>query len=802
MHQPRRHVGFKRRALLIALITAAVAGVLVLFGVQSVQRIQAVEDRWVVYNQDATEAGRLLHSISRQMGYGGFIHNFKNFILRRDLEDLAMLTNNREAVDADLDKLERFVISQEEKTALGVIRAVFNKYAESVTSAAEAFKRGLSSVEVDILVKIDNGPTLGAIAVLNHSFLTRARLAETQINMALKAAANMVWVLLAVVPVVVLLGVVLILFLRRIMVANANLGEVRDELAMLLRQAPDAILHVGSDGRILRANDRAMALFGYAREELLEKFIEDLIPHRYQGEHVGIREQAFDDMSSRPVGRGAELYTLTKDGREVPVEISLNFSLSGGKRIATAIVRDVTERKLAEEALKQAHDELEQRVRERTNELEQRTRELEDEISERRRAESQLVQSAKMATIGEMSSGITHELNQPMNIMRMGVEAAQIRIQRGQADIASLAETLARIESQILRMSEIVNHMRIYSRQDTEGHVPFDPYQAVREGCKLFAGQLAGGDVDLVVDVPTPNEGTGEGAGDEACDGQGQVLGHAIRLEQVILNLLSNARDAIISRQAREGAAPAGRIRVHMHEDAERAAIYIAVDDNGGGVAEDVLPHIFAPFVTTKESGQGTGLGLSISYGIIEGMQGVINAANTDEGARFEITVPRVEKHSLALDAKAQGAGGAHPTAVQSRIEGGALQTRIDSATVLVVDDETSAAHSLADFLQEMGYLVYTAYNGEEAIRIFESDPVDAVITDLHMPVMDGWALIVKLREHSSTLPIFAMTGHVHEDPDAPPPQGATDVWQKPISLSEVAQRLHAACGEQGHSQS
>jgi len=784
VHQPRRHVGFKRRALLIAVITAAVAGVLVLFGVQSVQRIQAVEDRWVVYNQDAAEAGRLLHSISRQMGYGGFIHNFKNFILRRDLEDLAMLTNNRDAVYADLDKLERFVISQEEKAALGVIRAVFNKYTESVNSAAEAFKRGLSSVEVDILVKIDDRPTLGAIATLNHSFLTRARLAETQINMALQAAANMVWVLLAVVPVVVFLGVVLILFLRRIMVANVNLGEVRDELAMLMRQAPDAILHVGSDGSIMRANDRAVVLFGYARDELLEKSIEDLIPQRYQSDHVGIREQAFDSMSSRPVGRGAELFTLTKDGHEIPVEISLNFSLSGGKRIATAIIRDVTERKLVEEALKQAHDELEQRVRDRTVELEQRTRELEDEISERRRAESQLVQSAKMATIGEMSSGITHELNQPMNIMRMGVEAAQIRIQRGQADIASLAETLARIESQILRMSEIVNHMRIYSRQDTEGRVPFDPYQAVREGCKLFSGQLPGVNVELVENVPPPN------------DEQGEVLGHAIRLEQVILNLLSNARDAILARQSRDAQAPVGQIRVHMHEDVERATVYIGVDDNGGGITEDVLPHIFAPFVTTKESGQGTGLGLSISYGIIEGMQGVISVANTDDGARFEISLPRVDKRSLVMDATMQGDEGAGSTSSQPRIENDMLSTRTDSATVLVVDDEASAAHSLSDFLQDMGYLVYTAYNGEEAIQIYDSDPVDAVITDLHMPVMDGWALISKLRELSSTLPIFAMTGHGHEDPAKPSPPGVTEVWHKPISLSEVAQRLHVACSD------
>jgi len=790
VYRARTRVGFKRRALVIAVITAAVAGVLVLFGVQSVRRIQEVEDRWVVYNQDAAEAGRLLHSISRQMGYGGFIHNFKNFILRRDLEYVATLTSNREVIDGDLDKLERLVISEEEKTALNIIRAVFHQYAESVDIAAEAFKRGLSSVEVDILVKVDDGPTLAAIAELNHSFLTRARLAEHQINMALQAAANMVWVILAVVPVIVLLGVVLILFLRRIMDANANLAEVRDELGMLLRQAPDAILHVGSDGRILRANDRAVVLFGYPRDALLHKCIEDLIPKRYQGAHIGIREQAFDTMSSRPIGRGAALYALTKGDREVPVEISLNFSLSGGKRIATAIVRDVTERKRAEQALKRAHDELEQRVRERTVELEQRTRELEGEINERRRAESQLVQSAKMATIGEMASGITHELNQPMNIMRMGVEAAQIRIQRGQADIASLAETLERIESQILRMSEIVNHMRIYSRQDTQGRVPFDPYQAVREGCKMFAGQLSGVDVDLVVDLPQTGEATG-------C-----VLGHAIRLEQVVLNLLSNARDAILGRQTHSVDDVAGQIGVRMREDITHATIFITVEDNGGGISEDVLPHIFAPFVTTKESGHGTGLGLSISYGIVEGMDGAISVVNTGEGARFEVTLPRVDRGDLLQDRENEAAAadfGDHPASSEA---GGASLP----AKILVVDDEVSAAHGLSDFLQDIGYLVYTAYNGEEAIRIFESDPVDAVITDMRMPVMDGGALIRQLREGSATLPIFAMTGHepggTADNNTSDELQGATDVWGKPISLEEVARRLQTTCGGPGKSRS
>lgn len=778
MEVPRRRTGFKRRAALIVVLTGIAVGGLLLFGVQSVQRIQAVEKRWADYSQNAAEAGRLLHDISRQLGYGGYIHNFKNYVLRRDLEYVATLVNNRDAVYADLDALERHVISDEEKAALIDIRNVFEKYANGVPIAAEAFSRGLSSVEVDILVRVDDTPALSAIAALNHSFLMRTRLAESETNKAMKAASFMVWVLIAMVPVIAVLGVILILFLRRIMDANFNLAEVRDELSMLLRQAPDAILHVGGDGKVLRANDRALALFNYPREELLNKSVEDLIPGRYRSGHVGIREHAFQDMSSRPIGEDTELFALTKDGHEVPVDISLNFSLSGGRRIATAIIRDVTERKRAEEELKHAHDELELRVRERTIELEQRTGELEAEISERKRAETQLVQSAKMATIGEMASGITHELNQPMNIMRMGVEAAQIRIERGQADMEYLGETLQKVEGQILRMSDIINHMRVYSRQDAEGQAPFDPYQAIREGCKLFEAQLSGVNVELTLSIP------------EGVDSK--ILGHGTRLEQVMLNLLSNARDAALSHkeQAEEGFL--GRISVTTEQNDQTGVLQIRVEDNGGGIPEEVLPHIFAPFVTTKESGRGTGLGLSISYGIIEGMHGTIEATNTEVGACFEIALPLVgaETEGDVVPRHEPDEGLGAPEVLET------LKAAANTVKILVVDDEMTAAHSLSDFLQETGYLVYTAYNGEEAIQIYESDPTDAVITDLRMPVMDGEELIRQLRVHSKTLPIFAMTGHdLPGDGENSLAQGATELWRKPISLGDVAQRLKSSCG-------
>lgn len=784
MDRNRANDSYKRGAAVIVAVTIVVAGFMLILGIQTIQRLRAVENHWSTFSNDAVEASNLLHAVSVQMGYGGYIHHFKNFVLRRDPGQLDALTENRIAVEALLEALDRHVITSGEKAALADILATFDKYTQAAERAGVAFERGLSSVEVDILTKVDDTPAEAAFAVLENSFRERQQLAQEETQKALETASSTVLLLLVVVPVVVLLGMMLVVFLRRIVDGNARLAELRDELESLLRQAPDAILHVEQNGAIVRVNDQAVRLFGYPREEFLKLRVEDLLPYAFRHAHTSIRTRAFDDMSPRPIGNGADLQALTKDGRVVPVEISLNFSQSGGRRIATAIVRDITERKLAGEALKEAHDVLEKRVQTRTAQLQRRTDQLEAEIKERRRAENQLIQSAKMATIGQMASGITHELNQPMNIMRMGVEAAQIRIQRGQVDIAMLSETLRKVEDQIVRMSDIITHMRAYSRLDTEGQVPFDPALAVAEGCKLFSAQLQGDDIDLDVSVPA---------------GVSPVMGHANRLEQVILNLLSNARDAIKAHRAREGTFQPGRIGVSVREDAANGNIIILVEDTGGGVPRDVLPHIFAPFVTTKESGRGTGLGLSISFGIVEGMGGTIEVMNVDRGdvegglqrgARFAIQLPVATKADLQAAAQrdaAAAAAGDPDTAVPGRAGG--------VSKILVVDDEVGAAHSLSDFLQEVGYLVYTAYNGEEALQLFDSDPVDAVITDLRMPAMSGGELAKALQRRKADLPIFIMTGQGGDDREVDVPPGITAIWRKPISLSDVARHLKDLAG-------
>ena len=336
-----RSGGYGRGAIVIAAVTAVVAGFLLIFGAQAVERIRAVENHWGVYSRDAAEADQLLHHISVAMGYGGFIHNFKNYILRRDLTALERLEETRHTLSTDLAALKKRIISDGEKAALADIQATYTRYDAAVERARVAFERGLSSVEVDILVKIDDRAALAAFAYLDQSFKQRSDLARGETESALKAASSMVLLLLIVVPVVVLLGVLLVLFLRRIVDANGKLQAVRDELATLLRQAPDAILHVAHGGAVVRVNDQAMALFGYSREDFLKLSVEDLIPGKFRQGHPEIRDKAFEGMRPRPIGDGADLVALTHDGREVPVEISLSFSGHGGQRIARSEERRV-----------------------------------------------------------------------------------------------------------------------------------------------------------------------------------------------------------------------------------------------------------------------------------------------------------------------------------------------------------------------------------------------------------------------------------------------------------------------------
>lgn len=248
----------------------------------------------------------------------------------------------------------------------------------------------------------------------------------------------------------------------------------------------------------------------------------------------------------------------------------------------------------------------------------------------------QLAQSSKLALLGEMAAGVVHELNQPLNIIRMATERTQSKVQA--VDNGSEGETihsqLEIIAGQTERMAETIQSMRIFSRDDYGRKVAFDPALSVAQAIDWLQPEFDQRGVALDLTAP------------EAC---GRVFGEPSRFEQVVINLLINARDAVKGgRDDSVTSDRAGIVRVIVSDDPARETVTIEVRDDGPGIPAGDIERVFEPFFTTKGPGSGTGLGLSISYGIVSGMNGTLMVENTGDGALFRIELPRIMPADVA----------------------------------------------------------------------------------------------------------------------------------------------------------
>jgi PAS domain S-box-containing protein len=246
--------------------------------------------------------------------------------------------------------------------------------------------------------------------------------------------------------------------------------------------------------------------------------------------------------------------------------------------------------------------------------------------SERRELQAQLIQTAKLATIGEMAAGIAHELAQPLNIIRLSAEGARMTLDQGRGNHADLYEVFGLVEAQAERMAEIVDHVRLFSRKEMAPARAFDAIAAVRTASQLSIKQAAHEAILITLDLPA-----------QPC----RVVGHRVQLEQVVMNLLMNARDSVLQRQNSREAGQGWEGWITVVARSEDRTLRIVVTDNGVGISPANLASIFEAFFTTKEAGKGTGLGLSISRGIIEAMNGRIEASNTGDGACFIVELPQ-----------------------------------------------------------------------------------------------------------------------------------------------------------------
>jgi signal transduction histidine kinase len=329
------------------------------------------------------------------------------------------------------------------------------------------------------------------------------------------------------------------------------------------------------------------------------------------------------------------------------------------------------------ESLLGSYSDLERKVEERTNQI----RQLQQEI----------VQTAKMSAVGQMISGVAHELNNPLTVIMGYTELNRLKHASEGGDPEQL-KLMNDLYLQTDRCRRIVANLLQFARKTTPEFEAIKANDLTEGVLKLREYEFRTRNVSFVREYDPRNP--------EFCADKNSV-------QQVLLNLINNAYDAI-----RDTDRP-GTIWVRTEGLADRVKFEIL--DDGTGLSDP--ERIFEPFYTTKEIGRGTGLGLSVCYGIVKEHNGAITAANWEKGARFTVTLPY--------------AGDKKPTAPASQPE---KPAPLDvHRTALVVDDEPAIVDLQTSFLSEMGINAFGVKSGQEAIQFLENRPVDLIISDVRM---------------------------------------------------------------------
>jgi PAS domain S-box-containing protein len=452
-----------------------------------------------------------------------------------------------------------------------------------------------------------------------------------------------------------------------------------EKLASVLDNSPDLILTTDNDGRITEFNQGGERLLGLGKADLIGRPYTVLLDE-------GVELDLVERIRAAGTLSNVELRLRRCDGsqREFELNMAVLRNESGDVTGTVWLGRNVTELKSAQ---------------------------------------MQLLQAEKLSTIGEVISGVAHELNNPLS----GVLGyAQLLLMR-HSD-SPISRELEKINESASRCQKIVRNLLSFAR----GHKPERKHLGIngilQKTLDIRRYQLHVNNIEIVTELDPDLPRT---------------LVDYYQMQQVFLNLINNAQHAMA-----ETRRPGCLLVRTAHHD---GTIRVEVTDNGEGMDRATLERIFDPFFTTKEQGQGTGLGLSVSYGIVKEHRGRIHARSSKgQGATFVVELPVRESQEVETTEEAS-----------ATLSGAARGGR-----VLVVDDEPVVVDLLMNVLDEAGYDIDTAANGEEASRKVRSAAYDAVITDVRMPRMNGMDLyreILAARPEMNGKVIF-ITGDLIDD--------------------------------------
>ena len=395
--------------------------------------------------------------------------------------------------------------------------------------------------------------------------------------------------------------------------------------------------------------------------------------------------------------------------------------------------------------------------------------------SEESRLKREVAQATKMQAVGQLAGGVAHDFNNILTAIIGHCDLMLMRHSPGDSDY----DDIQQVRNNSNRAAALTRQLLAFSRQQTLRPQVLQLPDVVSEVSNLLK-RLLGETVSL-----------------EVRHGRdlGPVRADPGQLEQVVVNLAVNARDAMIAKYPHGGGkltiqtrtATVGEIR-RRGPDIMPVGDYTALEisDTGSGIPPDVLPKIFEPFFTTKEVGKGTGLGLSTVYGIVKQSGGYIFADSPPgQGATFTIYLPVHATGEPVTPRK---------TAAKSR-----PAELWGTGTVLLVEDEDMVRAVAERALTRQGYTVLSAENGEAALEIIESNPrPDLVVSDVVMPVMDGPTMARHVRARYPDMPVLFMSGYAEEQLRRSISLENVAFIPKPFSVQQLAEAARDALAQQG----
>ena len=498
--------------------------------------------------------------------------------------------------------------------------------------------------------------------------------------------------------------------------------RAEDRFHTLVETAPTAIVIADEKGRIVEMNAQALRVFGYDRGELIGKNVETLLPERLRCSHQDHRSGYMKEPHSRPMGVGMELLASRKDGTEFPVEVSLGPLVTREGVLVSSTIVDITLRK---------------------------------------QMEQQFRFSQRMEAIGKLAGGVAHDFN---NLLTVILGSADVLLEKHPPDPP------ARRKLELIRQAgssaaDLTRQLLAFSRQQMLQPRVLELKEVLNRAQKLLA-RLIGDDISLTVSVE-PSLGY-------ICADPGQI-------EQVLLNLAVNARDAMpkggrLSIEASNTDLDESYKQEH-HQVVPGQYVVIAVEDSGCGMDRKTQARIFDPFFTTKELGKGTGLGLATVYGIVKQSGGYIWVySEIGRGTSFKIYLPRVEPSGQTPAPKESDKSSVH-----------------GSETILLAEDSDSLREMARDYLESIGYNIIEAASGKEALeraRDF-AGPIHLLLTDVVMAEMGGPELAEQLLALRPGVKVIFASGYTN---DAIARNGVLDTAvvfiQKPYRPKALAQKI------------